>query len=59
LIIGEDGEISARLHPYEIINRATLTMDDPEKLDALRKQLTEISFNVEVDGDFTLVDISG
>ena len=54
--INGDGSMSARIYPYEIINRSTVEIGDPEKLEMLRGHLNKISFGVEIDDDFNLLN---
>ena len=53
--INDDGSLSARIYPFEITNRTTAPMTDPNKLADLRKHLNDISYGVEVDENFILI----
>jgi len=55
LTINTDGGLSARIYPYEIINRSTVMMTDPDKLERLKGHLNEISFNAVIDSDFNII----
>ncbi|MCL2703465.1 MAG: CapA family protein [Defluviitaleaceae bacterium] len=50
--VGEDGNLSARLHPYHLIRQSVVPMTDQSALENLRAHLNEISFNAEIDDDF-------
>lgn len=52
--INEDGGLSARLRPFEIVDRRTAPMTNPNKLENLRKHLNEISFGVTIGEDFEI-----
>jgi poly-gamma-glutamate synthesis protein (capsule biosynthesis protein) len=56
LTLTGNGGLAAKLYPYEIVDRATLTIDDAQRLESLRRHLTGISFNAEVNEGFEIIE---
>ncbi len=52
--IDPGGDLSARVLPYEIINRAVSPITDTARLEAMRAYLSEISFGAALNEEFEI-----
>jgi poly-gamma-glutamate synthesis protein (capsule biosynthesis protein) len=52
--INEHGDLTYKFIPYEIINRRTVPIDDPDKRESLRQSLNEISFGAVINERFEI-----
>ncbi|MCL2703456.1 MAG: AmmeMemoRadiSam system protein B [Defluviitaleaceae bacterium] len=57
ILIDSDGSLSAKIHPFEIVDRATLLITDPARIENMRRHLSDISFGVYIDEDLVITSI--
>jgi poly-gamma-glutamate synthesis protein (capsule biosynthesis protein) len=55
--VSPDGALTYEFLPYEIINRRTVPIDDPDRRESLRQSLNDISYGAEINERFEIVPV--